>query len=119
MQPKNLLFAAAEVKADTVEPPALALVPLPSGALAAVAAQLRQYITAREQGLLAVADKAATAAPTAATDDQLAQQWQVRHRVCMLNFTRPIRSPNTVRNGIGFSLGRAALSSSKTNLKPH
>lgn len=71
--------AAAEVKADPVEPPALACVPLPSGALAAVAAQLKQYITAKEQRLLAVAGKAATAAPGVATDDQLAQQWQVRY----------------------------------------
>ena len=58
----------------------LARVPLPSGALAAVAAQLKQYITAREQRLLAVADKATT---PAASDDQLAQQWQVRHWVCV------------------------------------
>ena len=58
----------------------LARVPLPSGALAAVAAQLKQCITAREQRLLAVADKATTAA---ASDDQLAQQWQVRHWVCV------------------------------------
>lgn len=85
---RNLLFTAAEPKADSLEPPVLARVPLPSGALAAVAAQLKQYITAREQCLLAEADKAATAAPAAATDDQLAQQWQVRHRVCTLTFTR-------------------------------
>ena len=65
----------------------LARVPLPSGALAAVAAQLKQYITAREQHLLAVADKATTAAAAAAPDDQLAQRWQVRHRMCMLTFT--------------------------------
>ena len=70
-------LAAAEAKPDTVEPPLLARVPLPSRALAAVAAQLKQYITAKEQRLLAVADKAATAAPAADTDDKLAQQWQV------------------------------------------
>lgn len=80
---KSGAFAAAEVKADPVEPPALARVPLPGGALAAVAAQFKQYITAKEQRLLAVASKAATAAPGVATDDQLAQQWQVRYRVCV------------------------------------
>ena len=51
--------------------------PLPSGALPAVVAQLKLYIAAKEQHLLAVADKAATAAPDAANNDKLAQQWQV------------------------------------------
>ena len=73
--------AAAEAKPEVVEPPKLARVPLPSGALAAVAAQLKQYTSAREQHLLAVADKAATAASPVATEDTLAQQWQVRARL--------------------------------------
>lgn len=69
--------AAAEAKPDAVESPMLARVPLPRGALAAVAAQLKQYTSAREQHLLAVADQAATAASTVATEDTHAQQWQV------------------------------------------
>ena len=80
MNPKTdakFALAAAETKPDTVEPPVLARAPLPSGALAAVAAQLKQYTAVKEQHLLAVADKAATAAPAADTDDKLAQQWQV------------------------------------------
>lgn len=56
----------------------LAQVPLPRGALAAVAAQLKQYTAAREQHLLAVADQATTAASIVATEDTPAQQWQVR-----------------------------------------
>ncbi|KAL3130482.1 hypothetical protein ABBQ38_008299 [Trebouxia sp. C0009 RCD-2024] len=67
---------AAEAKPDAVESPMLARVPLPRGALAAVAAQLKQYTSAREQHLLAVADQAATAASTVATEDTHAQQWQ-------------------------------------------
>lgn len=82
-------LAAAEVKAEPVEPPALARVSLPIGPLAAVAAQLKQYITAKEQRLLAVAGKAATAVPGVATDDQLAQQWQVRCRECLQTCTWP------------------------------
>ena len=75
-------LVAAAAKPETVEPPVLARVPLSRGALAAVAAQLKQYITAKEQRLLAVADKAATAASNVAADDKLAQQWQVRICVC-------------------------------------
>ena len=72
-----------------MEPPTLARVPLPSGALAAVATQLKQYTSAREQHLLAVADKAATAASPVATEDTLAQQWQVRAQLllCIMLFS--------------------------------
>ena len=77
------IFPAAEAKPEVVEAPKLARVPLPSGALAAVAAQLKQYTSAREQHLLAVADKAATAASPVATEDMLAQQWQVRARLLL------------------------------------
>lgn len=78
------------MKADPVEPPTLARVLLPSGALAAVAAQLKQYITANEQRLLALTGKAAIAVPGVATDDQLAQQWQVRYRVYLQTCTWPL-----------------------------
>ncbi|KAL3147909.1 Cilia and flagella associated protein 46 [Trebouxia sp. C0010 RCD-2024] len=70
------ITAAAEAKPDAVEPAMLAQVPLPRGALAAVAAQLKQYTAAREQHLLAVADQATTAASIVATEDTPAQQWQ-------------------------------------------
>lgn len=87
----NAGLAAAEVKAETVEPPKLKQMSLPSRALAAVATQLKLYTAAKEQHLLVVADKTATAAPDAASDEKLVQQWQVRALKCLVATSRQNR----------------------------
>ena len=69
--------ASAEAKAEVLEPPVLARVPLPSGALPAVAAKLKQYTAVKQQHLLAVAGKGITATAEATTDEVLKLQWQV------------------------------------------
>lgn len=67
----------AEAQADAPQKPALVKVALQPGALPALCGNLRAYIAAKQQSLLAMADRTNSTAQTETSDAQLSLQFKV------------------------------------------